>query len=123
MQLPQFRPDPPMSPTPEPLSADASLHDRIVHTIKHVYDPEIPVDVYELGLIYGIDISEDQKRVVIRMTLTSPNCPEAQTLPQMVESYVGAVQGIEEVNVTIVWDPPWSREMISDEAKLSLGLM
>jgi len=112
---------------PEPLPADASLHDRIVHALKKVYDPEIPVDIYELGLIYGIDISDTSggggKRVHLRMTLTSPNCPEAQTLPQMAESYVRSVPGIEEVTVTIVWDPPWNRDMISDEAKLALGLI
>jgi FeS assembly SUF system protein len=131
MKLPQYGPTPgknpkPMPPEPDPLPENASLHDRIVHALKKVYDPEIPVDIYELGLIYGIDISDlasGGKRVHLRMTLTSPNCPEAQTLPQMAESYVRSVPGIEEVTVTIVWDPPWNRDMISDEAKLALGLI
>lgn len=130
MKLPQYGPDKPMPPAPgnnpEPLPENASLHDQIVHALKKVYDPEIPVDIYELGLIYGIDISDrafGKKAVHLRMTLTSPNCPEAQTLPQMAESYVRAVPGVEEVTVTIVWDPPWNRDMISDEAKLALGLL
>jgi FeS assembly SUF system protein len=126
MKLPQYGPEKPMPPEPEPLPENASFKDQIVHAIKKVYDPEIPVDIYELGLIYAIDITDrafGKKAVHVRMTLTTANCPEAQTIPQMVESQLRALPEIEEVTVTIVWDPPWDREMISDEAKLTLGLI
>ena len=97
------------------------LTDDIIAALKTVYDPEIPSDIYELGLIYRIDIADDRK-VAIDMTLTTPNCPSAQELPTMVEDAVGAVAGVGEVKVTIVWDPPWDQSRMSDEARATLNM-
>jgi FeS assembly SUF system protein len=99
-----------------------TLKADVIDTIKTCYDPEIPVDIYELGLIYDIQI-DDEKRVHILMTLTSPNCPVAGSLPGEVEEKVKAVQGVKDAKVELVWDPPWSYEMMSEEARLELGLM
>jgi FeS assembly SUF system protein len=101
---------------------DDKLMQRIISAIKTVYDPEMPVNVYDLGLIYGIDIT-DQGIVDISMTLTSPACPVAQSLPAQVEEAVTSVEGIDSARVTVVWDPPWSREVMSDEAKFALNLL
>jgi len=92
---------------------------KIIDALKTVYDPEIPVDIYELGLIYDIKTKED--KVTILMTLTSPNCPAAQTLPVEVREKVASVEGVGKADVEIVWDPPWGMEMMSEEAKLQLG--
>lgn len=100
-----------------------SLHDQIVWALKQVYDPEIPISIYELGLIYKIDLDEATGAVKIEMTLTTPNCPEAQYLPGQVRQSVLNLPGVESCDVEIVWDPPWSKEMMSDEAKLHLGLI
>lgn len=98
------------------------LKERIVEVLKTIYDPEIPVDIYELGLIYNIDI--DERNVAhIKMTLTSPGCPVAGSLPGEVEANIRSVVGIKDVDVELVWDPPWGMEMMSEEAKLALGLM
>jgi FeS assembly SUF system protein len=97
------------------------LTDEIVQALKTVYDPEIPADIYELGLIYKVDI-EDDRAVKIDMTLTTPNCPSAQELPQMVEEAVANVPGVREAKVTIVWDPPWDQSRMSDEARLVLNM-
>jgi FeS assembly SUF system protein len=97
------------------------LTDGIVAALKTVYDPEIPVDIYELGLIYKIDI-EDDRSVRVDMTLTTPNCPSAQELPQMVESAVMSVQGISKADVSVVWDPPWDQSRMTDEARLALNM-
>ncbi len=95
---------------------------KIVEVLKTIYDPEIPVDIYELGLIYNIDI--DERNVAhIKMTLTSPGCPVAGSLPGEVEANIRSVVGIKDVDVELVWDPPWGMEMMSEEAKLALGLM
>jgi FeS assembly SUF system protein len=99
----------------------ARLTDGIVAALKTVYDPEIPVDIYELGLIYKIDI-EDDRSVHVDMTLTTPNCPSAQELPQMVESAVLSVPGISKAGVSVVWDPPWDQSRMTDEARLSLNM-
>lgn len=99
-----------------------TLKADVIDTIKTCYDPEIPVDIYELGLIYDIRI-DDEKRVHIKMTLTSPNCPVAGSLPGEVEEKVKAVQGVKDAKVELVWDPPWSYEMMSEEARLELGFM
>ncbi len=96
------------------------LRQRVVDTLSTIFDPEIPVDIYELGLIYGLDIQENGK-VDIKMTLTSPMCPVAGTLPPEVETKVGATPGVTEVSLEIVWDPPWSMERMSEAAKLQLG--
>jgi FeS assembly SUF system protein len=105
------------------LSADevARMTDDIVGAIKTVYDPEIPADIYELGLIYKIEIGDDRK-VDIEMTLTTPNCPSAQELPLMVENAVAGVPGVGEVQVQIVWDPPWEPSRMSDEARVVLNM-
>ena len=98
------------------------LEARIIETIKTIYDPEIPVDIWELGLIYGIDVSDDGA-VVVRMTLTSPNCPVAESLPTQVEQQIKAVEDVAEARVQIVWDPPWCTERMSEAAKLELNLL
>ena len=91
----------------------------VINELKMVYDPEIPVDIFEMGLIY--DIKMNNERVDIMMTLTSPSCPAAQSIPMDVKDKVGRVEGVEEVEVEIVWDPPWGMEMMSEVAKLELG--
>jgi FeS assembly SUF system protein len=99
----------------------ARLTDEIVAGLKTVYDPEIPADIYELGLIYRIDISDDRE-VTIDMTLTTPNCPAAQDLPVMVENAVSSVPGVGQAKVNIVWDPPWDPSRMSDEARTVLNM-
>jgi FeS assembly SUF system protein len=99
----------------------ARLTDEIVAGLKTVYDPEIPADIYELGLIYKIDISDDRE-VTIDMTLTTPNCPAAQELPIMVENAVLSVPGVGQAKVNIVWDPPWDPSRMSDEARTVLNM-
>ncbi len=97
------------------------LTDDIIAGLKSVYDPEIPADIYELGLIYRIDIGDD-RAVKVDMSLTSPNCPAAQELPIMVENAVASVAGVKEAKVTVVWDPPWDPSRMSDEARLVLNM-
>jgi FeS assembly SUF system protein len=99
----------------------ARLTDDIIAALKTVYDPEIPSDIYELGLIYKIDIADD-RAVAIEMTLTTPNCPSAQELPTMVENAVTSVPGVGAVKVDIVWDPPWDPSRMSDEARAVLNM-
>jgi FeS assembly SUF system protein len=116
------------APVPPPAGASAlpeaeiaRLTDDIIAALKTVYDPEIPADIYELGLIYKIDIADD-RAVAVDMTLTTPNCPSAQELPVMVENAVASVAGVGEVKVTIVWDPPWEQSRMSDEARAVLNM-
>ena len=97
------------------------LTEGIIHALKTVYDPEIPADIYELGLIYKVDIGED-RAVKIDMSLTSPNCPSAQELPIMVENAVASVPGVKDTKVDVVWDPPWDPSRMSDEARLVLNM-
>lgn len=97
------------------------LTEEIVAALKTVYDPEIPADIYELGLIYKVDI-EDDRSVTVEMTLTTPNCPAAGELPQMVENAVASVPGVSGAKVNIVWDPPWDQSRMSDEARLVLNM-
>lgn len=97
------------------------LTDDIVTALKTVYDPEIPADIYELGLIYKIDIDDD-RGVKVDMSLTSPNCPAAQDLPIQVENAVASVPGVKEARVAVVWDPPWDPGRMSDEARLVLNM-
>ena len=99
----------------------ARMTDDIVAALKTVYDPEIPADIYELGLIYKIDIGDD-RAVKVDMTLTTPNCPSAQELPIMVENAVASVPGVGPVKVDVVWDPPWTPEKISPEGRTLLGM-
>jgi len=98
------------------------LENEIVKALKTIYDPEIPVDVFELGLIYEIRIN-DAKEVDVDMTLTSPNCPVAESLPKEVEDKIKTVEGVVSCQVHIVFDPPWDKEMMSEEAKLELGFL
>ncbi|MER3375925.1 MAG: SUF system Fe-S cluster assembly protein [Allomuricauda sp.] len=98
------------------------LGEKIVKVLKTIYDPEIPVDIYELGLIYDVFVNEDND-VKILMTLTSPNCPVAETLPVEVEEKVKSLDDLNDVEVEITFDPPWTQELMSEEAKLELGLL
>ena len=98
------------------------IGEKIITTIKTIFDPEIPVDIYELGLIYDIMVNENFD-VKILMTLTTPNCPVAETLPVDVEEKVKTVQGVKDVEVEIIFEPPWSQDLMSDEAKLELGIL
>ena len=106
-----------------PAAADSDeLRDRIVEALKSVYDPEIPVDIYELGLIYDVDISEDGD-VIVTMTLTTPHCPVAESMPAEVELRVLSVPGVRDAEVKLVWDPQWDPSKMSDEARLELGML
>ncbi|MCA0152499.1 DUF59 domain-containing protein [Winogradskyella vincentii] len=98
------------------------LGDKIVRVLKTIYDPEIPVDIYELGLIYDVFVNEDYD-VKILMTLTTPNCPVAETLPLEVEEKVKSINEVKDAVVEITFDPPWSQDLMSEEAKLELGML
>jgi FeS assembly SUF system protein len=111
-----------MSETIETVDTSINLRDKIVAAIKTVYDPEIPVDVYELGLIYEINVFP-VNNVYIRMTLTSPSCPSAEVIPGEVEQKVKSVEGVNDVKVELTFDPPYSQDMMSEAAKLELGFM
>ena len=107
----------------EPAGGPGSdLQATVVDALKSIYDPEIPVDIYELGLIYDVDISEDGDAIVT-MTLTTPHCPVAESLPNEVELRVLSVPGIRDAEVKLVWDPPWDPSKMSDEARLELGML
>jgi FeS assembly SUF system protein len=107
---------------PAPSTDDvARMTDEIIAALKTVYDPEIPADIYELGLIYKVDIADDRK-VTVDMTLTTPNCPSAAELPAMVENAVASVPGVGEVAVNVVWEPPWDQSRMSDEARVALNM-
>jgi FeS assembly SUF system protein len=108
-------------PSTIPPDEMAQLTDGIVGALKTVYDPEIPADIYELGLIYKVDI-DDNRMVNIEMTLTTPNCPSAAELPMQVENAVVGVPGVREAKVNIVWDPPWDPSRMSDEARTVLNM-
>ena len=96
------------------------IKDKIIKEIKKIYDPELPVNIYELGLIY--DIKVDGSKAEIKMTLTTPNCPVAESLPKEVKEGAMQVEGIDDVDLQLVWDPPWTKDMMSDAAKLELNL-
>ena len=98
------------------------LGEKIIKVLKTIFDPEIPVDIYELGLIYDVFVNEDFDAKVL-MTLTSPNCPVAESLPVEVEQKVKSIKGINEVEVEMTFDPPWTKDLMSDEAKLELGFL
>lgn len=97
------------------------LYDRVLDALRSIYDPEIPVNIYDLGLIYGLEI--DGGHAVVTMTLTTPHCPVAESMPGEVETRVGAVPGVGSAEVHLVWDPPWDPQKMSDEAKLELGML
>ncbi len=107
---------------PNPGEPGGSLYDGVIAALKEIYDPEIPVNIYDLGLIYGVDVSEDG-HAVVTMTLTTPHCPVAESMPGEVELRVGSVPGIGVAEVNLVWDPPWDPQKMSDEAKLELGML
>jgi FeS assembly SUF system protein len=99
-----------------------NLKQDVIDTLREIYDPEIPVNIYDLGLVYGLDVDPSGK-VKVRMTLTAPGCPVAQTFPGTVECAVSAVPGVSCAEVELVWDPPWTQERMSEAAKLQLGLL
>jgi len=96
------------------------LKEKVIDEIKRIYDPEIPVNIYELGLIY--DVSVKDKNISIKMTLTTPNCPVAESLPKEVKDSIMEIDGVEKVDLELVWDPPWDKSMMSEAAKLELNL-
>ena len=98
-----------------------NLKEKIINEIKKIYDPEIPVNIYELGLIYKIEV-DDKSNVLIEMTLTSPNCPVAESLPNSVKENILNIDGINDVDLKLVWDPPWTKDKMSEAAKLELNL-
>jgi FeS assembly SUF system protein len=109
---------------PAELSGDepgGALYDAVIEALKEIYDPEIPVNIYDLGLIYGVEINDGH--AVVSMTLTTPHCPVAESMPGEVELRVGAVPGVGDAEVNLVWDPPWDPAKMSDEAKLELGML
>lgn len=107
-------------PSTENIAPD-QLREQIIAALRGIYDPELPVNIYELGLIYRVEVSE-QGAVEIDMTLTTPSCPEAQSLPAKVEETVHALPGVSSVQLELVWDPPWSKDLLSEEVKMLLGI-
>ena len=98
------------------------VKEKVIEVLKSIYDPEIPVDIWELGLIYGLEVEDDCK-IKVRMTLTSPACPVAESLPVEVYQRLMALDGVSDVDLQVVWDPPWTLDMMTEEAKFELGLM
>jgi len=114
-----------LSQTPPALGAGepgGELYDAVIEALKDIYDPEIPVNIYDLGLIYGVDVSTEAD-VAITMTLTTPHCPVAETMPGEIELRVGSLPGVRDAQVNITWDPPWDPSKMSDEARLELGML
>lgn len=107
---------------PAPAEAGGDLYEAVIEALKEIYDPEIPVNIYDLGLIYGVEITPDH-HAKVTMTLTTPHCPVAESMPGEIELRVGAVPGIGDAEVELVWDPPWDPQKMSDEAKLELGML
>lgn len=105
----------------EPGAVGGDLYEAVVGALKDIYDPEIPVNIYDLGLIYNVEINDGH--ALVTMTLTTPHCPVAESMPAEVELRVGAVPGVGDAEVNLVWDPPWSPENMSDEARLELGML
>ena len=98
-----------------------NIKDKVITEIKKIYDPEIPVNIYELGLIYDVTVDENNK-VYVKMTLTSPNCPVAESLPNEVKNSIKEIKEVDDVDLDLVWDPPWDKSMMSEAAKLELNL-
>jgi FeS assembly SUF system protein len=114
-----------LHPAPQAEGAGApggDVYEGVIAALREIYDPEIPVNIYDLGLIYGVDIDADN-HAVVTMTLTTPHCPVAESMPGEVELRVGAVPGVGSAEVNLVWDPPWDPQKMSDEAKLELGML
>lgn len=110
-----------LPPVPQPPAAGGISEGAIVNVLKTVFDPEIPVDIYELGLIYAVEIADDG-HIKVEMTLTTPACPSAQELPSQVEEAIRLVPGVTEVQVEVVWDPPWDPSRMSEDARLALNM-
>ena len=106
-----------------PAPPEGGLRADVIAALRTVYDPEIPVNIYDLGLIYGLDVDEESGKVAVRMTLTAPGCPVAETFPGTVQCAVEEVSGVSEASVELVWDPPWSAAQMSEAARLDLGLL
>ncbi|WP_087734942.1 SUF system Fe-S cluster assembly protein [Paraburkholderia piptadeniae] len=104
-------------------SGDGDLRLRVIEALRTVFDPEIPVNIYDLGLVYDMDVDDEAGTVAIRMTLTAPGCPVAQTFPATVEDAVYSVTGVNSVRVELVWEPPWTKERMSEAARLQLGML
>ncbi|MBS1154613.1 MAG: sufT [Proteobacteria bacterium] len=102
---------------------DGGLEEKVITMLRTIYDPEIPVNIYDLGLIYNLEVEEEGGHVQIQMTLTAPGCPVAQTFPQVVANTVGEVEEVNSVEVELVWDPPWSVDRMSEAARLQLGML
>jgi FeS assembly SUF system protein len=107
---------------PAPVEPGGDLYEAVIEALKDIYDPEIPVNIYDLGLIYGVEITPESDAKVT-MTLTTPHCPVAESMPGEIELRVGSVPGIRDAEVELVWDPPWDPQKMSDEAKLELGML
>ena len=117
-----FLSQPPRPEEPAPVEPGGDLYEDVIDALKDIYDPEIPVNIYDLGLIYDVAISPE-RHVKVLMTLTTPHCPVAESMPGEVELRVGAVPGVGDCEVELVWDPPWDPQKMSDEAKLELGML
>ena len=105
----------------DPHGVGGDLYEAVIASLKEIFDPEIPVNIYDLGLIYGVEV--DEGHVAVNMTLTTPHCPVAESMPAEVELRIGAVPGVGDVEVNLVWDPPWSPGNMTDEARLELGML
>ncbi len=112
----------PRSDVPAPEEAGGDLYEAVIQALREIYDPEIPVNIYDLGLIYSVEVTPEH-HAKVRMTLTTPHCPVAESMPGEVELRVGAVPGIGDAQVELVWDPPWDPSKMSDEARLELGML
>ena len=110
------------STSPAPAKNFVEVQNEAIHVLQTIFDPEIPVNIYELGLIYEVNVSNDLN-VEIIMSLTSPFCPAAQSMPEEIKQKVGAIEGVKEVTVTVTFDPPWSQDLMSESAKLQLGFL
>ncbi|RKF19011.1 SUF system Fe-S cluster assembly protein [Altericroceibacterium spongiae] len=114
-----------LAKAPEGISAGepgGPLYEAVIEALKDIYDPEIPVNIYDLGLIYGVDVTDDAD-VAITMTLTTPHCPVAETMPGEIELRIGNIPGVRDAQVNVTWDPPWDPAKMSDEARLELGML
>jgi FeS assembly SUF system protein len=112
----------PPAPEPAPEMTGGELYEAVIDALKEIYDPEIPVNIYDLGLIYDVEITPEH-HAMVKMTLTTPNCPVAESMPGEVELRVGSVPGVGHAEVELVWDPPWDPGKMTDEAKLELGML
>lgn len=120
MKKRNWLPEPPMPPR---ASVERTLESRVIAALRTVFDPEIPVNIYDLGLVYALQVDEASHDVHLRMTLTAPGCPVAHSFPGIVRDTVQAVEGVGKVEVELVWEPPWSQALMSETARLQLGML